>query len=107
MTAKQNRTRKIHANELHAKLVHCGEYRISATAKHLKYSVMGVIQVCKDCAAAKNKHELLHKVVEERNLKTGEMIYLDPSSQKKPSCGGSKNWILLQDSDTKEDIPSS
>ena len=28
------------------------------------------------------------------------MIYLDIISQKKLSCGGSKNWVLMQDSET-------
>ena len=30
------------------------------------------------------------------------MIYLDIISQKKPGYGGSNNWILLQDSYTKQ-----
>ena len=30
------------------------------------------------------------------------MIYIEISSQKKPSYGGIKNWILIQDSDTKQ-----
>ena len=50
----------------------------------------------------KIEHKLLHKVAEGRDLNPVEMIYLELISQKKPSCGGSKNWILLQDSDTKK-----
>ena len=34
----------------------------------------------------------------------GEMIYLDLISQKKPSYGGSNNWILIQESDTKQKL---
>ena len=30
------------------------------------------------------------------------MIYIDIFSQKKPSYGGSKNWVLIQDCDTKK-----
>ena len=41
-------------------------------------------------------------MTEERDLKPGEMIYLDLNSQKKPSFGGSKNWVLIQDLDTKQ-----
>ena len=72
------------------------------TAKHLQYSINGTLEVCEDCTTAKSKQKLLHKVAEERNLKPGEMIYIDISSQKKLSYGGSKNWILIQDSDTKQ-----
>ena len=52
----------------------------------------------------KIKHEVLHKVAEERDLKPGKMIYLDLSSQKKTSYGGSKNWILIQDLDTNQKL---
>ena len=30
------------------------------------------------------------------------MIYIDISSQKKPSYGGSKNWVIMQDCDTQK-----
>ena len=56
------------------------------------------------CAMSKSKHKLLHKVAEEHDLNPGEIIYLDIISQKKPSYVGSKNWILIQDSDTKQKL---
>ena len=42
--------------------------------------------------------------MEERDLKPGKNIYLDISSQKKPSYEGSKNWIIIQDSDTQKKV---
>ena len=51
---------------------------------------------------AKINHKWLHKVAEERKLNTEKMIHLDLSSQKKPNYGGSKNLILIQDSQTKQ-----
>ena len=50
----------------------------------------------------KRNNKLLRKVAEERDLKTGEIIYLDLSSQNNLSYGGSNNWILIQDSDTNK-----
>ena len=50
----------------------------------------------------KIKHKLPRKVAEERDLNLGEIIYLDLISHKKPIYGGSKNWIRIQDSDTKQ-----
>ena len=41
-------------------------------------------------------------MTEERNLKSGGMIYIGISSQKKPSYGGSNTCIIIQDSDTKQ-----
>ena len=41
-------------------------------------------------------------MAEEHNLKRGKTIYLDLSSQKKPTYEGFKNWILIQDSDTEQ-----
>ena len=67
------------------------------TSKQLHYIVKGALEVCEDCATAKRKHKLLHKVAYERDLNPGEMIYLDISSQNKPSYGGYKNCILIQD----------
>ena len=69
-TTKKISTRKIHVNELHAKLSHPREDRIRATAKHLYYSVKGTLEVFKDWDRVKIKHKLLHKVAEERKLKT-------------------------------------
>ena len=41
-------------------------------------------------------------MAEERDLKAPEIIYLDLSSQYKPTYGGYKNWILVQDLNTKQ-----
>ena len=41
-------------------------------------------------------------MAEDRDPKLVEIIYLDIISQKKPSYGFSKNYILVQDSDTKQ-----
>ena len=54
-----------------------------------------------------SKHKLLFKVWEERELDPVEMIYLNIHSQKKTSYVGYNNWILLQDSDTKQNGISS
>ena len=38
----------------------------------------------------------------ERDLKPVEMIYIGVISQKKPSYGDYKNWVLIQECDTKD-----
>ena len=64
---------------------------IQVTVNRLHYSFKGALEVCEECATAKIKQKLLHKVAEEINLKPDEIIYLDPISQKKPSYGGFNN----------------
>ena len=95
-------TRKVHSNDIHAKQGHTGEDRMLATANHPHYSIKGTLEVCEYCAKSKTKKKLLLKVAEERDLKPRKMIYIFISSEKKPSYGGSKNWVLMQDSDTKQ-----
>ena len=51
---------------------------------------------------SKDQEKLLLKVVEERYLGPGEILYPDIISQKKPVYGGSNNCILVQDSGTKQ-----
>ena len=86
------------------KLIHTREDRIHTTAKHLHYSIKVVLEVCDDCAMDKIKQKMLPKVAEKQDLNPGEMIYLDLSSKNKTSYGGSKNWILIQNSDTKQKL---
>ena len=94
--------RKIHANELQAKLNYYREDSMFVTANHLHYSIKGVIEECEDCATDKIRHKLLRKVGEEHNLNQGKMIYIDIISQKKASYGGSNNCIIIQESDTNQ-----
>ena len=61
-----------------------------------------MLDVCEEWSMDKTKHKYLHKAAEERYLGPGEMVYLDTSSQKKPSYGGYNNWMLIQYSDTKK-----
>ena len=68
-----------------------------AAAENLHYIIKGVLEVCEECAMAKIRKKLLHKVAEECYLNPGEMIYLDIISKKKPSHEGYKNWFLIQE----------
>ena len=95
-------TQKKHASKLHAKLRHTGKDRIHANTKHLNYITKGRLDIFEECAMVKRNQKLLHKVADKRNLKPGESIYLDIISQKKPSYGGFKNCILIQDSYIKQ-----
>ena len=73
-----------------------------ATAKNLHEIMKGTLEVFEYFATKESKHKSLPKLTEERDLKPGEMIYLDLSPQKKPSYRGSKNYIVIRYSDTKK-----
>ena len=100
-TTKQLATRKIQANDLHTNILNPREDMMHAITKHLHHSVNRTLEVYEDCAMEKINQKLLRKLLEEQYLKPGKMIYLDLNSQKKPSYGVYKNWILTQDSDRK------
>ena len=78
-TTKQFFTRKIHNNDLHAKIVHHEEYMMRTTVKHLQYRVKEVLEVCEYCAMVKINQKFIHKVAEERDHKPGDNIFLDIS----------------------------
>ena len=103
-TTKQQTIWKTCVNKIHTKLVHPREDRMRVSTNNLHYRVKGAMEVFEDLTTAKSKNKFLRKVVEERDLNPGKMIYLDISSQKKPSYGGSNNFILIQDSDTKKNV---
>ena len=51
-----------------------------------------------------SKQKFLRNVAEEKDINPGKSIYIDISSQQKPSYGGSKNWIIIQYSDTEQKL---
>ena len=61
-----------------------------------------VLEVCEYYATVKIKHKFLHEVAEQRDLNPGEMIYIHIRSQNNTDYEGTKNWILIQDSDTEQ-----
>ena len=53
---------------------------------------------------SEKEHTTLQKVAEESKLKPGGIIYIVIISQKKSSYGYFKNWVLIQDCDTKQKL---
>ena len=92
----------IHANRIHVNIGHPGENRIHTTIKYLYYNSKVVLDICYKWAKYKSNEKFLRKVKEYQDLKPGKMIYLDISSQKKLSCGGSNPFILIQNLDAKQ-----
>ena len=49
---------KIHVNKINIKLGHKGEDMMHETTKNLKYSIRGVLEVCKDYARKNTNSEI-------------------------------------------------
>jgi hypothetical protein len=82
---------------LHQLLGHPNEQTLRATAKHYNVSLKGEFRPCFDCATAKIKQSRIAKVSHTTTSKPSEHIYIDISSVKTVSYGGSKFWLLIVD----------
>ena len=67
------------------------------TARNLGYKLTGKMNSCEDCARGKQKKKNLNKVKDEKFSVRGEQLYMDGSSIKMKSGGGSKFWYIFVD----------
>jgi Reverse transcriptase (RNA-dependent DNA polymerase) len=91
---------KINVNELHNLLGHTSERKTKATAINMKWSLSGTFLKCEDCAVAKARQKNLNKFVLSKTNVSAERLYMDISSIRMKSVGGSKFWVLLVDEAT-------
>jgi hypothetical protein len=61
------------------------------------YEVTGKFDVCEACSIAKARQKNINKEWKGGNLIRGERLYVDISSIKETSFGGSKFWALIID----------
>jgi hypothetical protein len=85
----------VNINKLHLLLGHACEKILKATAEHYDLKVTGEYKVCTDCALAKARQKNVPKESAVVSSKPGELFYLDISSTKARSIGGSKFWLLI------------
>ena len=60
------------------------------TAKNLGYKLIGNMNSCEDCAREKQRKKNMNKFLNEKSNLRGERLYMDASSIKIKSGGGSK-----------------
>ena len=89
-------------DDLHSFLGHIGEEQVCATAKNLESSLVGKPKRCEHCAINKACQKKSKKTLAEDKTFTtaGEHSFLDISSIKASSFGGSKFWLLVVDDAT-------
>ena len=79
---------------------HPSEAMTKSTAKQYGWKRTGNLTKCDECTLAKICQRNLYKE-DTPSSKKGERLYIDISSIKKRSYGGSKFWVLIVDDFTK------
>ena len=95
--------RKMDINIAHHIFGHPSEATTKSTVKKYGWTLTGNLEKCDECTLAKIRQRNLNKEATPSSKK-GERLYLeyiDISSIKKRSYGGSKFWVLIVDDFTK------
>ena len=96
-TAVETKKTTININNLHKILGHCGEATARMTGKAHGYDVVGAFKTCEACSIGKARQKNINKDWKGGSLTAGERLYVDISSIKGESYGGSKFWALVVD----------
>jgi hypothetical protein len=70
------------------------------TAEHNGWKVTGRFETCRDCNESNAKQKGVQKTTADRSTTPGERLFMDITSIKKKSIGGSKFWLLVVDDAT-------
>ena len=80
---------------------HAGHHLMDTTAKYYKVNLTGKVNNCLGCSLEKIRQKNIPKKNEDKSDNSGERMYLDISSMRKPSMGGRQHWAMLVDEATK------
>jgi hypothetical protein len=89
--------KSVHVNKFHEIVGHCGLDLSKKTAQVHGLKLKGDFKVCEDCAVAKARQKNLTKDWKGGSQVSGERVYVDISSIRYESYGGSCFWVLLVD----------
>jgi GAG-pre-integrase domain len=85
----------IDINKFHKRIGHCGTDRLKRTATIHNLKLKGELKVCEDCALAKSRQKYVNQYWKGGSQAPGERVYLDISSIRDKSYGGSCFWGLI------------
>jgi hypothetical protein len=94
---KLDSEKSVNVNKFHEIIGHCGLDRLKKTAQVHGLKLKGDFKVCEDCAVAKARQKNLNNDWKGGSQVSGERVYLDISSIRDESYGGSCFWVLLID----------
>jgi hypothetical protein len=84
-------------NKYHAIMGHPSFDSTKLTAEYHGIKLTGIAKPCDDCALSKSRQKNLKKETTERSTTPGERLYIDQSTIKQRSYGGSECWFLIVD----------
>ena len=90
----------VEINKFHKMLGHCGSDKLRKTANIHGFKLIGEFTTCEECAISKARQKNVAKEWKGGSLIPGERLYIDISSIKNESFGGSKFWVLIVDNYT-------
>ena len=82
---------------VHSKLGHCGEDYTRTTLKYYDWKVTGNFKPCEDCAIDKAKQSSVNKLLSDKSKIPGEQKFIDTTSVRNKSFGGTKFWLGILD----------
>jgi hypothetical protein len=89
--------KEIDVNKFYEMIGHCGVDRLKKATNIHGLKLKGEFKVCEDCALAKTSQRNVNKDWKGGSQVPGERVYLDISSIKGKSYGGSCFWALVVD----------
>jgi hypothetical protein len=92
--------KEIDVDKFHEMIGHCGVDRLKKTANIHGLKLKGEFKICEDCELAKARQRNVNKDWKGAIQVPGERVYLDISSIKGESHGGSCFWALVVDDHT-------
>jgi hypothetical protein len=92
-----DRRKSIDISVLHGVLGHPSEDITKKTADYYGWKITGKFKPCYDRQTAKSKQNAVPNESETKSIIPGERLYIDTSSVKAKTFGGSKFWLLVVD----------
>jgi hypothetical protein len=92
-----DRGKTIDINVLHSVLGHPSQDITKQTAQYYGWKITGTFKPCSNCQTAKSKQNSVMKESGKKSMIPGERLFIDTSSVKTKSFGGSKFWLLVVD----------
>ncbi|MGL4341755.1 MAG: reverse transcriptase domain-containing protein, partial [Lactococcus lactis] len=92
-----SRGKKIDINDFHRLMGHVHFDSLKKTAAFYGIVLTGTFNKCYECAISKTRQKNVSKESDSRSKVAGERLFVDISSVKAESYGGSKFWILVVD----------
>ena len=91
------RGKKFNVMKFHEVLGHPSEQTTRRTAEYYGIELTGQFGVCENCGRAKSRQKNTSKDTVVRSKVAGERLFIDISSVKGVSIGGSKYWLAIVD----------